>query len=233
MELRDAVALVTGGSEGIGRAIAEALMHQGCKVTITGRREEVLKDAADELGLDWIAGDVGNETDAVRTVSSVIERHGRLDILVNNAGYGMFKPLVDTTLDELKDMYQTNVFGTFLMAREAAKQFIKQGSGELINISSTSSLKGSSGRTAYGSSKFALRGMTECWRDELRRHDVRVMLVNPSEVMTDFAAKAGVERERSDKKLRPKEIADAIVGALKVDARGFIPEFSVFATNPF
>ena len=233
MELRDAVALVTGGSEGIGRAIAEALMHQGCKVTITGRREEVLKDTADELGLDWIAGDVGNETDAVRTVSSVIERHGRLDILVNNAGYGMFKPLVDTTLDELKDMYQTNVFGTFLMAKEAAKQFIKQGSGELINISSTSSLKGSSGRTAYGSSKFALRGMTECWRDELRRHDVRVMLVNPSEVMTDFAAKAGVERERSDKKLRPKEIADAIVGALKVDARGFIPEFSVFATNPF
>ena len=233
MELRDAVALVTGGSEGIGRAIAEALMHQGCKVTITGRREEVLKDTAEELGLDWIAGDVGNETDAVRTVSSVIERHGRLDILVNNAGYGMFKPLVDTTLDELKDMYQTNVFGTFLMAREAAKQFIKQWSGELINISSTSSLKGSSGRTAYGSSKFALRGMTECWRDELRRHDVRVMLVNPSEVMTDFAAKAGVERERSDKKLRPKEIADAIVGALKVDARGFIPEFSVFATNPF
>ena len=233
MELRDAVALVTGGSEGIGRAIAEALMHQGCKVTITGRREEVLKDTAEELGLDWIAGDVGNETDAVRTVSSVIERHGRLDILVNNAGYGMFKPLVDTTLDELKDMYQTNVFGTFLMAREAAKEFIKQGSGELINISSTSSLKGSSGRTAYGSSKFALRGMTECWRDELRRHDVRVMLVNPSEVMTDFAAKAGVERERSDKKLRPKEIADAIVGALKVDARGFIPEFSVFATNPF
>ena len=233
MELRDAVALVTGGSEGIGRAIAEALTHQGCKVTITGRREEVLKNTAEELGLDWIAGDVGNETDAVRTVSSVIEQHGRLDILVNNAGYGMFKPLVDTTLDELKDMYQTNVFGTFLMSREAARQFIKQGSGELINISSTSSLKGSSGRTAYGSSKFALRGMTECWRDELRRHDVRVMLVNPSEVMTDFAAKAGVERERSDKKLRPKEIADAIVGALKVDARGFIPEFSVFATNPF
>ena len=233
MELRDAVALVTGGSEGIGRAIAEALTHQGCKVTITGRREEVLKNTAEALGLDWIADDVGNETDAVRTVSSVTERHGRLDILVNNAGYGMFKPLVDTTLDELKDMYQTNVFGTFLMAREAAKQFIKQGSGELINISSTSSLKGSSGRTAYGSSKFALRGMTECWRDELRRHDVRVMLVNPSEVMTDFAAKAGVERERSDKKLRPKEIADAMVGALKVDARGFIPEFSVFATNRF
>ena len=233
MELRDTVALVTGGSEGIGRAIAEALTNQGCRVTITGRREDAVRNTADELGLDWIAGDVGNEGDAVRTVASVIEKHGRLDILVNNAGYGLFKPLVDMTLEEMEGVYRTNVFGPFLMAREAARQFIKQGNGELINISSTSSLKGSSGRTAYGSSKFALRGMTECWRDELRRHNVRVMLVNPSEVMTNFAAKAGVEREVSDKKLRPEEIADAILGALKVDSRGFIPEFSVFATNPF
>lgn len=233
MELRDAVALVTGGSEGIGRAIAEALSKQGCKVTITGRREDALRRTAEELGIDWIVGDVGNEEDAVRTVSSVIENNGHLDILINNAGYGIFKPLVDMTLEELEGVYRTNVFGAFLMAREAARHFIERGGGELINISSTSSLKGSAGRTAYGSSKFALRGMTECWRDELRRHDVRVMLVNPSEVMTDFAAKAGVPREKSEKKLRPQEIADAIVGALKVDSRGFIPEFSVFATNPF
>jgi len=233
MELKDAVALVTGGGEGIGRAIAEALMEQGCRVTITGRREALVSKTAEDLGLDWILGDVGNEADAIRTVKSVIDQHGRLDILVNNAGYGMFKPLVETTLEEFKGVYATNVLGAFLMAREAARQFIKQGSGELINISSTSSLKGSAGRTAYGSSKFALRGMTECWRDELRRHNVRVMLVNPSEVMTNFAAKAGVEREVSDKKLRSREIADAIVGALKVDSRGFIPEFSVFATNPF
>jgi 3-oxoacyl-[acyl-carrier protein] reductase len=152
---------------------------------------------------------------------------------VNNAGYGIFKPLVETTLEEMESVYRTNVFGTFLMAREAARHFIAQGSGEMINIASTSSLKGSAGRTAYGSSKFAVRGMTECWRDELRRHNVRVMLVNPSEVMTDFAAKAGVQRDASDKKLRPQEIADAILGALKVESRGFIPEFAVFATNPF
>ena len=233
MELRDSVALVTGGAEGIGRAIAEALTNEGCRVTITGRREDAIRSTAEELGLDWIVGDVGNEEDAARTVSSVIEKHGRLDILVNNAGYGLFKPLVDTTFEELQGVYRTNVFGPFLMAREAARQFIEQGSGEMINISSTSGLKGSAGRTAYGSSKFALRGMTECWRDELRRHNVRVMLVNPSEVMTNFAAKAGVEREPSDKKLRAEEIAKAILGALKIDSRGFIPEFSVFATNPF
>ena len=102
-----------------------------------------------------------------------------------------------------------------------------------MRISSTSGLKGVRNSTAYSSSKFALRGMTECWRDELRRHDVRVTLVNPSEVLTDFAAKVGREQEKSPKKLRGEEIADALIGALKIDNRGFVPEFSVFATNPF
>jgi 3-oxoacyl-[acyl-carrier protein] reductase len=233
MELNGSIALVTGGSEGIGLAIAAALKAEGGLVTITGRREDPLRTAAEQLGVDYEVGDVGLESDATRTVASVIEKHGRLDILINNAGYGVFKPLVDLELEELEGVYRTNVFGAFLMAREAARQFVKQSSGELINISSTSGLKGGSGSTAYSSSKFALRGMTDCWRDELRRHNVRVMLVNPSEVLTEFAAKAGRNQEQSEKKLRSEEIADAIIGALKVDNRGFIPEFSVFATNPF
>ncbi len=233
MQLDNAVALVTGGSEGIGKAIAEALKAEGGKVTITGRHQGRLRAAAAELGVEPEPGDVGNEADAVRTVANVIARHGRLDILVNNAGYGVFKPLVEMTLEELTGVYRTNVFGAFLMAREAARQFVKQESGELISISSTSGLKGGRGSTAYGSSKFALRGMMECWRDELRRHNVRVMLVNPSEVMTNFGGKAGNPRDQSPKKLRLEEIATAIIGALKIDARGFVPEFSVFATNPF
>lgn len=234
MSMDGRVAVITGGGTGIGRAIAEALASEGARVTVMGRSERPLREVADATGGAWIAGDVGVEADAVRAVRTVVEKHGRLDILVNNAGYGLFKPLVETSLEELEALYRTNVFGAFLMAREAAKQFIAQGGGgELINIASTSSQKGSATRTAYGSSKFALRGMSECWRDELRRHDVRVMTVNPSEVMTDFAARAGAERARSDKKLRPQEIADAIVGALKIDHRGFVPEFSVFATNPF
>ncbi len=233
MELEGAVALVTGGSEGIGRAIAEALVARGSEVTIMARHEEPLRAAAAAIGARWIAGDVGLESDAVAAVAAVVEAHGRLDILVNNAGIGLFKPLVEMELAELEHVYRTNVYGAFLMAREAARQFIAQGSGDLVNISSTSGLRGGRGSTAYSSSKFALRGMTECWRDELRRHDVRVMLVNPSEVMTGFATKLGWERPTSEKKLRPKEIADAIVGALALDRRGFIPEFSVFATNPF
>jgi 3-oxoacyl-[acyl-carrier protein] reductase len=233
MDLDGAVALVTGGSEGIGRGIAAALAAEGAAVTIMARSEDALRAAAGELGVDFVVGDVGVEADAARAVATVVEARGRLDILVNNAGIGTFRPLVEMGLEDMERVYRTNVFGAFLMAREAGRQFVKQGSGELVNISSTAGLKGGRGGTAYASSKFALRGMTECWRDELRRHDVRVTLVNPSEVVTGFASRAGYDQEASPKKLRPREIADAIVGALKIDDRGFIPEFSVFATNPF
>ena len=233
MRLEDAKALVTGGSEGIGRGIAEALVAKGCDVVITGRDVEKLAATAEAVGAGFIAGDVGVEADAVRTVEEFVGRLGRIDILVNNAGFGRFAPLVEMSLEDLEAVYRTNVYGAFLMAREAAKHFIRQGSGNLVNVASTSGLKGGRGGTAYSSSKFALRGMTECWRDELRRHDVRVILVNPSEVQTGFFGKVGREQEASPKKLRPREIADAIVGVLEIDDRGFVPELSVFATNPF
>ena len=169
----------------------------------------------------------------MRTVGEFAKRHDGLDILVNNAGFGYFAPLEEMDLAGLESVYRTNVFGAFLMAREAAKIFIDQQSGNLINISSTAGLRGGRGSTAYASSKFALRGMTECWREELRRYNVRVMLVNPSEVLTGFSTKAGYDQADSPRKLRPRDIAKAVVGALRVDDRGFVPEFSVFATNPF
>jgi len=233
MDLRGAKALVTGGSEGIGRGIAAALVDKGCEVAITGRHRDALEETARAIGAQAIAGDVGAEADAVRTMEEFVGRHGRIDILVNNAGFGRFAPLVEMRLEDLEAVYRTNVFGAFLMAREAAKHFVRQQSGNLINISSTAGTKGGKGGTAYASSKFALRGMTECWRDELRRHNVRVMLVNPSEVQTAFFAKVGGKQEPSAKKLRPEEIAAAVVGILEIDDRGFVPELSVFATNPF
>ena len=153
---------------------------------------------------------------------------------MNNAGFGIFKPLVEMDTESFDAVMATNVRGAFFMAREAARHFIEQGGGHLVNVSSTSGLAGGKTSTAYSGSKFALRGMTECWRAELRPHNVRVMLVNPSEVQTPFFAKAGsAARPFSEKKLRSQEIADAIVGALAMDDRGFIPEFSVWATNPW
>jgi NAD(P)-dependent dehydrogenase (short-subunit alcohol dehydrogenase family) len=101
MQLKDAVALITGGSEGIGRAIAEALAAEGARVTLPGRNEDRLRATAKDLGVDCAVGDEGSEADATRTVAHEVAKHGRLDILVNNAGYAGFKPLVQMTLADL------------------------------------------------------------------------------------------------------------------------------------
>ena len=233
MNLNGARALITGGSEGIGYAIAEAFSARKAKVAIMSRQREKVEKAAQTLGALAITGNVGVEADAVRAVKAVVETFGGIDVLVNNAGFGIFTPLPDMSLEEFQSVFATNVTGQMLMAREAARHFIKQGSGNLISISSTSGLRGGRGATAYSGSKFALRGMTECWREELRRHNVRVMLVNPSEVQTPFSEKVGHPQEPSPRKLRGQEIADASGGCLEVDDRGFIPELSVWATNPF
>ncbi len=233
MNLSGAKTLITGGSEGIGYGLAKALVAKGAKVAIMGRNREKLEAAADQLGVVGIQGDVSVEKDAGAAVAQVVAEFGGLDILVNNAGFGYFAPLVELDKEKFEAVFATNVTGAMLMGREAARHFVKQESGALINISSTSGLSGGKTSSAYSGSKFALRGMTECWRAELRPHNVRVMLVNPSEVQTEFFAKVGVQQEQSPKKLRADEIAAAIVGALEIDDRGFIPEFSVFATNPF
>ena len=244
MDLSGARALITGGSEGIGFGIAQALLTRGSRVAIMARDQEKLARAADELAAAepgaasraevlTITGDVGVEDDAVAAVAKVVAEFGGMDILVNNAGFGRFAPLIEMDREVFEEVFRTNVTGAMLMAREAARHFVAQNSGHLINISSTSGLSGGKTSTAYSGSKFALRGMTECWRAELRPHNVRVTLVNPSEVQTGFFAKVGRKQELSAKKLRPEEIAAAIVGALEIDDRGFIPEFSVFATNPF
>jgi 3-oxoacyl-[acyl-carrier protein] reductase len=233
MKIAGTRALVTGGSEGIGKGIAAALAAKGARVAVMGRDEQKLAAAAEELGVLGVAGDVSNEDHAERVVATVEREFGGLDILVNNAGIGYFAPLVELDKEQFERVFAVNVTGAMLMGRAAARRFVKQNSGHLVNISSTSGLSGGKTSSAYASSKFALRGMTECWRAELRPHNVRVTLVNPSEVQTPFFAKVGFEQEQSEKKLRPQEIADAIVGALEIDDRGFIPEFSVFATNPF
>ena len=131
------------------------------------------------------------------------------------------------------NVYSVNVFGAALMAKYAAKLFKKQNYGNIINIASTAGTKGFANGTVYASSKFALRGMTQCWQAELRKYNVRVILVNPSEVLTAFGDDEGKERKEVSNKLRSYEIAHTIVSTLEMDDRGFIPEVTVWATNPF
>lgn len=232
MNLNNAVALVTGGSSGIGRAIAQALAARGARVAITGRDERRLASTANELGVHPIRADVSNEADVERTHREVLQQFGDLDILVNNAGVGVLKNLVDLDLKSFNEVFATNVTGAMLMSREAAKHFIKKKKGNIVNIASTAAVRGASKGTAYYGSKFALRGMTECWRSELRQFNVRVFLVNPSEVLTNFAATAGFTQKESPSKLRSEDIAHAVRAILEMDDRGFTPELTVFATNP-
>ena len=120
-----------------------------------------------------------------------------------------------------------------MLTQEVVKFFKAQKNGTIINIGSTAATNGFGSGSVYSSSKFALRGLTQCWRQELRKDNVRVMLVNPSEVTTAFNAKDRVERKEVENKLSPKEVAHAIVSAIKMDDRGFIPELNIWATNPF
>jgi 3-oxoacyl-[acyl-carrier protein] reductase len=233
MNLKGATVLVSGGSNGIGLAIAKMLGQAGARVAITGRDEKRLAAAADAISAHPIRADVAREADVLRSYQEVLQAFGHLDVLVNNAGFGVIKPLVEMDLASFSQVFATNVTGAMLMAREAARHFIERKSGNIINIGSTAAVRGAAKGTAYYGSKFALRGMTECWRAELRPYNVRVMLVNPSEVLTDFYGTAGVAQNKENPtKLRGEDIAHAVKSALEMDERGFTPELTVFATNP-
>jgi 3-oxoacyl-[acyl-carrier protein] reductase len=232
MKLSGATVLITGGTSGIGRAIAHSLATAGARVTVTGRDEARLRETAQALGVHAIRADVSNEADAQRAVADVIEKEGHLDVLINNAGVGSFTTLVETDRATFEHVFAVNVTGAMLMAREAAKHFIQRNSGHLINIGSTAALRGGAHGTTYYASKFALRGMTECWRAELRTHNVRVVLINPSEVITSFAEASGYPQRANASKLQAADIAHAVKAVLEMEDRGFVPELTVFATNP-
>ena len=229
MKLSDVRALVTGGSSGIGFDIARQLKEKGAEAVICGRDEAKVIEAAKKIGAHGIRADVSVEADVVALIRKTVELYPDYNVLVNNAGFGSFAPLLDTDLAGMQRLFATNVFGAMVAARESARHFIGRKRGNIINISSSAGVRGFAGGTAYAASKFAVSGMTECWRAELRKHDIRVMQINPSEVQTAFFRN---DRPPSERKLRATEIAHAALSMLEMDDRGFITELSVWATNP-
>lgn len=233
MKLSDIKALVTGGSSGIGKATAKTITEAGGKVVISARGEDRLNETADEIGAIPVVCDVREEDQVISMVNETIEQLDGFNVLINNAGYGQFGKLADTTEKALKSVLQVNTVGAMMVGRESAKHFIDQNYGNIINVSSSAGKRGFEGGTAYCASKFALSGMTECWRAELRPHNIRVMQINPSEVQTEFFDKAGRGgREFNPTKLVADDIAKAICNMLSLNDRGFITETSVWATNP-
>jgi 3-oxoacyl-[acyl-carrier protein] reductase len=231
MKLSEAKVLITGGGTGIGRETARVLSAAGAKVAICGRRKEVLRRSAEELGVVALVGDVALEADVVRLVAECELALGGLNVLVNNAAAGYSAPLLEVDARRFQEVHATNVLGALLAARECARRFVDRGTGNIVNVGSTAGGKGYAGGSAYASSKFALSGLTECWRAELRQHGVRVMQVNPSEVQTPFGGR-DMSRPENPTKLRAGEVAHVIRAMLELDDRGFVTEATIFATNP-
>jgi 3-oxoacyl-[acyl-carrier protein] reductase len=232
MNLKNAYALVTGGSSGIGYETARELAAAGAKVVICGRRAERVDKAARELGVLGMQCDISDESAVKSLVKRVIAELGDYNVLINNAAFGYSSPLVDIDLAKFNRLLATNLTGTMIVTRETSRYFLDRQYGNIVNVGSTAGGRGYVGGTAYVASKFALRGMSECWRAELRTANVRVMQINPSEVLTEFAANAGRSQTKTEDKLRATEIAHAILGMLTMDDRGFTTDLTVWATNP-
>jgi 3-oxoacyl-[acyl-carrier protein] reductase len=233
MDLKTAKVLVTGGSSGIGLATAKRLAAAGARVAICGRRAQAIEAAARESGALPIVADVSLEADVTQLVATVVRELGGYDTLINNAGFGRFAPLLETTVDDFRSVWETNVLGAMLAARESARHFAAKRRGNIVNVASTSGQRGGAGGSAYASSKFALAGLTQVWRAELRQYNVRVMQINPSEVLTGFRANSGrAGQVENPTKLHAEDIAQVIASMLALDDRGFITDTTVWATNP-
>lgn len=228
MKLKGKVALITGGTEGMGYATAELFVREGAKVVISGRSKEKGRRAIERLGttgqVDFVQGDVSKERDAKHMVEHTVKRFGRLDILFNNAGVYIEKLAEDTSEKEWDIVLGVNLKGTFLVSKHAIPQMKKQGGGVIINNSSDAGLIGNRTCPAYCASKGGVTVMTKAMALDYARDNIRVNCINPAIVETPMVhreiAKATdkndyVRRCHEEQPIgrmgRPEEVAQAVL----------------------
>jgi NAD(P)-dependent dehydrogenase (short-subunit alcohol dehydrogenase family) len=175
------VILITGASSGIGRACAEHLQARGHRVYGTSRRAQ-----PPGLSFEPLTLDVTSDASVAQAVQAVVGREGRLDVVVNNAGFGIAGAAEDTAVDEARDQFETNFFGTMRVCRSVLPVMRQQGSGCIVNISSIAGRIGIPFQALYSASKFAVEGYTEALRMEAAPFGIRVVLVEPGDFKTGF-----------------------------------------------
>ena len=220
-ELTDKVAVVTGGTRGIGYSIADALLAERAKVFICGRDGKVLERALDALGagdrrdrVGGLAADVSRYDDCRKVIQAAVQRFHGLDILVNNAGIGAFKPVDQLTVEEWDQTIGTNLSGVFYCCREAIPLMRQRGGGYIFNISSLAGINPFAGGSAYNASKFGLNGFSEAMMQDVRYDGIRVSYIMPGSVATDFAGVPGSAGHESWK-LTGEDIAKAVIDLYK------------------
>jgi len=188
MSLSDQVALVTGGGTGIGKAIAKAMLAEGAKVIIVGRKEEVLLKAQTELGsgCEIMVCDITEESQVNKVYEAIMSNHGKLNILINNAGRAARGKAYEMSYEMWKKVVDVNLNGAFLCARGAMKIMVNQKSGRIINIGSISGQMGRPENAPYTATKFAVEGLTRAFALDGRDHGVAVSVIHPGNAATNI-----------------------------------------------
>jgi len=228
------VGIVTGGSKGIGLAIARAFLERDMRVTISGRTDADLQEAVGQLGgtdrIHAVRADVREPADAQRLVDETLRRFGRLDVLVNNAGVGKFANVADMTVDDWRQVIDTNLSGVFYCTRAAIPALKASGAGFVINISSLAGKNSFTTAAAYCASKAGLNAFSEALMQELRFDNIRVSYVMPGSVTTGFGDNE--PSEGADWKLTPEDVARTVVDLIAHDARSLASRVELRPSKP-
>lgn len=235
--LKDKRALITGGSRGLGKAIALALANEGVHIAITGRNEKSLQEMANELkktGVEvaYAAFDVTDKEQVFSSLTKLQQDFGTIDILVNNAGIAAFGSILEMDAELWEDIIKTNLLGAYYVVKAVVPNMVAKKSGDVINISSTAGLKGNAVTSAYSASKFGLIGMSESMMLELRKHNVRVTTLTPSTIATDMSRDLKLTDGNPEKVLQPEDFAQLVISLLKLDKRALLASASIWSTNP-
>jgi NAD(P)-dependent dehydrogenase (short-subunit alcohol dehydrogenase family) len=236
LNLKGKTALVTGGTRGIGRAIAERLLEAGASVAVCGVREESVRAADEELRAKFGGGalkvmtataDVRNEADVRRLFETIDAELGGLDILVNNAGIGRFADLAAMPPADWRAVMGTNLDGVYYCIHEALPRFRRRGGGWIVNIASLAGKNPFAGGAAYNASKFGLCGLSEAVMLDHRYENVRVTAVLPGSVSTEFSRNG-----LADWKIQPEDVAEAVAMILAMPERTLISHVEIRPSKP-
>src|SRR5206468_11314250 len=236
MNLKNKTAIVTGGTKGIGRAIAEALIGEGLTVCISARNQNEIDEAVKQLSKSQTGRAIGFVCD-VRVydqvqalINHVVKELGGLDILVNNAGIGTFETVEETSPEDFRATLETNLFGVFYCCHEAIPQMKKRGGGYIINISSLAGVNAHPRMAAYNASKFGLNGFSDALLQEVRHDNIKVSYIMPGSVNTEFGGDS--PSDEKSWQLTPADIARLVIDLLHHDDRSLPSRVEIRPSKP-